>query len=507
MKVGIDLGTSYSLIATTSPSGQPILIPDFLERDEFQTPSVIHLGPSGTFVGALVDTLLEQQPGLKAIRYFKRWLGRTEPLHFDEGGAAWHPESVAALVLKKLRSDAESFTGTSVDGAVITVPAHFNDTQRRAVLSAAMLADLPVLGLIEEPVAAALHYGIVSEDRDRVFVVYDLGGGTFDVSAICMDEKGVYVLAKDGLTDLGGKEFDERVGGIILAQFERAFGDVPALSARSVLDLRRAAEELKIALCTSDAPRVARVVMLGERAVEIVLERAEFEQSVSELIEATIACCQRCLTQAGLRPRDVHSVLMVGGGSMVPAVRRRLERLFDGPEQRVLHHEPSRAVALGAALRAAQLGDEARPRQLPPELRGVSGHTVAVRTIDASTGRPGFDPVIKRGSPLPSRAARTYFATRSGQSRLIVEVVQYGDRAEDYVSLGELELEPLAGGAPNGGANVIVEMLDDGTVTVRAADPRGGGEIERTLVRAASDGVPNLAAQRGLVRSALLNHL
>ena len=507
MKIGVDLGTSYSLVATLTPAGHPVLIPDFSDRDEIQTPSVVHLGSSGTFVGSLVETLLEQQPELKAIRYFKRSLGTDLPLHFDEQGAAWHPEAVAALVLKKLRFDAESYSGSTVDGAVITIPAHFNDLQRKAVLSAAMLADVPVLGLIEEPVAAALHYGVVHDGADRVRLVYDLGGGTFDVSILSMDSKGVYVLGKGGLTDLGGKEFDERVAAMIVGQFERALGGPPPLGARSLLDLRRIAEEMKIELCSTDAPRVGRAVVLGENAVEVSIERREFESAVGDLIDRTVSTCLSCLSHSGLQARDVQEVLLVGGGSMVPSVRRRLEQVFSGPGQEIRHHEPSRAVALGAALRAAQLGDETRPQNLPPELRGVSGHTVAVRTVDPLSGRPSFDPVIRRGAPLPARSSRVYFATRPDQTRVVIELAQYADVPDDYVSLGCLLVEPLPAPAQNYPIEVVVENQDDGTIAVSATGPRGEAAVERTLVRAALDGASHMSTQRSLVRSTLVNHL
>src|SRR6185436_11415294 len=266
MRVGIDLGTTYSLAARMDAEGRPVLIPDHAESDVFHTPSVVHIAQNAAFVGRMAEALLEQNPKLQVIRFFKRQMGEPNPIFYDDNGAAWYAEGAAALVLKKLAFDAEASSSLRVEESVITVPAHFTDPQRRAVLAAATLADVPVLGLVEEPVAAALHYGVTAGIRDQIVLVYDFGGGTFDATAMSMDARGVYVLAKSGLTDLGGKEFDEKVGEMILQQFERALGTPLATGARTLLELRRVSEELKIELCIPGKTRIRRLVMLGGQA-------------------------------------------------------------------------------------------------------------------------------------------------------------------------------------------------------------------------------------------------
>src|SRR5688572_16623584 len=285
MRVGIDLGTTYSLVARMDPEGRPVLIPDHAESDVFHTPSVVHIAHNAAFVGRLAEALLEQDPKLQVVRFFKRLLGEATPVFYDDNGAAWFAEGVAALVLRKLAYDAEASSSVRVDDAVVTVPAHFSDPQRRAVLAAATLADISVLGLVEEPVAAALHYGVTAGVQDQVMLVYDFGGGTFDATAMSMDQRGVYVLAKTGLTELGGKEFDEKVGEMVLAQFERALGAPLATGARTLLELRRVSEEIKIELCVPGRARVRKLVMLGGHAVEVEITRAEFEASIQESLD------------------------------------------------------------------------------------------------------------------------------------------------------------------------------------------------------------------------------
>src|SRR4029453_3400653 len=168
MRVGIDLGTTYSLVARMDAEGRPALVPDHAESEVFHTPSVVHLAQGAAFVGRMAEQLLEQDPKLQVVRFFKRLMGVPEPVCYDDNGAAWYPEGVSALVLKKLAFDVETMTRQPPGGSVITVPSHFNDPQRKAVLAAATLADVEVMGLVEEPVAAALHYGVVGGVHDQV---------------------------------------------------------------------------------------------------------------------------------------------------------------------------------------------------------------------------------------------------------------------------------------------------------------------------------------------------
>lgn len=507
MKVGIDLGTTYSLVARMDPDGRAMLLPDHAEQDVFHTPSVVCLTADSAFVGNVVETLLEHQPDLKVIRYFKRQFGASTPIYFDEQGTHWYPETIAALVLKKLRFDAESFCSSSVDSAVITVPAHFNDLQRKAVLAAATLADLSVIGLVEEPVAAALHYGVAQSSQDQVMLVYDWGGGTFDATVLSMDARGVYVLAKTGLTELGGKEIDEKIAAMILEQFEAALGSQPTLTARTLLDLRKVSEELKIDLCMPGRTQVRRTVLLGGSAVHVEISRRRFEAAIADLLDQAEGSMLQCVGDAGLTVSDINAVLLVGGSSMVPAVEQRMRRLFGRQGQQVKYHEPSKAVAFGAAIHASQLSGEAERFQLPPEFRGVTGYSVGVRTLNPQTGRVTIDTLVKKNMPLPVRVGKTYYTTRPKQERMVLEIVQFRDPLEDVVSLGQLVVGPLPSPRQNYPINVTVENREDGTVAVQAYDSQTGVELAQVFGRESSDGLGHLATQRALVRSTFINNL
>jgi molecular chaperone DnaK (HSP70) len=507
MRVGIDLGTTYSLVAEMDVEGRPHLIPDSADPELVHTPSAVQITPGNAFVGTLAEALLENDPTLTVIRYFKRHFGSKEPVFYDERGQAWLAESVAALVLRKLVFDAESASPERVESAVVTVPAHFNDPQRKAVLNAAALAKLQVLGLVEEPVAAALHYGVQNGAADRVVLVYDFGGGTFDATALSMDAAGVYVLAKTGLTELGGKEIDEKIGEMVLEQFERALGRPPATGARTLVELRRVAEELKIELCLPGRRSVRKLVLLGGQAVEVAISASAFEAAIRELVEQTTAEALRCVREAGLQPGDVHQVLLVGGSSLVPLVETRLRGLFGASGQEVLYHEPSKAVAYGAALHAAQLGGDAGRFHIPPELRGVSGYHVGVRTVDPALGRVSVDPLIRKNMPLPVKVRKTYYTSRAGQERIVLDFVQYRDDGEPLVGLGHLVVGPLASPRANYPVEVTTEYRVDGTVAVEAYDAQTGVELAAVFGGDERGGAKGLALQKALVDSTVINNV
>ena len=506
MRVGIDLGTTYSLVGKLAPDGRPHLVPDQLEVDLFHTPSVVSLTANSAMVGKMAELLLEQNPDTRVIRFFKRHFGEVTPLVFDDQGAPWFAESIAALVLKKLKYDAESFSSQSFEGAVITVPAHFNDLQRKAVHSAAMFADIPLLGLVEEPVAAAMHYGLSAGTRDQVVLVYDFGGGTFDATVLDVSQKGFFVRAKAGLTDVGGKELDEAVGELILAQFERALGQQLSLNARALLELRRVSESIKIQLGLPGRKIVRQTILLSGRTVEVVVRRSEFEGRIQSLIDLTEREVLRCLRDSSLRPSEIDTVLLVGGSSMVPIVADRLRRIFENGSK-VMFHEPTKAVALGACIYAAILNGDAEKFKMPKEFRGVTGYSVGVRAINPETGRVEIDTVIKQNMTLPARAKKTYYTTRPQQDRIILEIVQSRSADEPAIQLGRLVVGPLPSPKQNYPIEVTIEYREDGTVALRAYDANTGVELNQSFRRPEDTAGPqNALIQRALVRSTLINN-
>jgi molecular chaperone DnaK len=504
MNVGLDLGTSYSLVARVQADGTPTLMPDCVQQDLFHTPSVVCFAHQAAYVGRMAELLLDEEPHLDAIRFFKRHLGSGEPVHFDHGGGGWRAEALAALVLKKLRYDAETSSASGVEGAVITVPAHFTDPQRRAVIAAAMMADLPVLGLVEEPVAAALHYGATNASEGQVLLVFDWGGGTFDVSVVASDRTGLSVLSKSGMTDLGGKELDECVAVLIMDACSAALRQKVSTSPRTLLDLRRTAEELKIELSMPTCPGVARTMLLGDLACHIQIAQSAFMASVAPLLDRCEQVVLTCLRAAHLIASDVHAVLLVGGSSMVPDARRRMEQLFPG---RVRYHEPAKAIAFGAAIHAAQLSGDAQLLDLPPALRGVSGHATGVRVLQPQSGHVSVDALVPQNVPLPARAKRTYFTTRTDQARVVLDIIQFRENEPSQTYLGQLIVGPIIRPRINYPVDVTIEVRADSTVAVIAHDAETGLELEQVFTRDDEAASAVLAGQHALVRGMPVNNL
>ncbi|MCF8364990.1 MAG: Hsp70 family protein [Bacteroidales bacterium] len=505
MKTGIDLGTTYSLISHVGHDGRAILLPDHSNKDIFATPSVVHIEENTALVGHLVEMLMEEKPDMKVLRFFKRNFGIDKPFFYDSNNHGWYPEAISALLLKKLRFDAEHFSGGNIDGTVITVPAHFNDLQRKSVINAAALADLPLLGLVEEPVAAALHYGVSHKSHDQVLVVYDLGGGTFDVTVLSLDDKGVYVLAKDGHTELGGKEFDEKIGEFIIDRFMRVTGSEPELNAYTLLQLRKISEEIKIELSLPHVNYLKKSVLLDNRAIELIINRRDFEKSIHEAIEQTIAITMRCLDEAGLKEENIDALLLVGGSSMIPYIRERMRKIFTGGHQKIFYHEPMKAVAYGAGIHACQLSGDAEKYDLPPEFRGITGYNIGIRTINPVTRKVEVDVLIKKSMPLPARAKRTYYTTKAEQNRIVLDVVQMREK-DNLIQVGKLMVGPLPNPSLNYAVEVTLENTEDGIITVSAYDPNTGVELEQSFNNNPED-MGYLVGQHKLVQETIINNL
>jgi molecular chaperone DnaK len=503
MRLGIDLGPTDCCIARVDSDLHPTLIADQNDADEFHTPSVVHVFANGALVGRLAEQLLECDPGVPVVRGVSRSWGQTEPVQVDENGDKWYAEGIAALLLKKLRIDAESQASSGMEGVVIAIAAGLGDAQRQSALSACALADVPVYGLIEEPVAVALHYGVVAGTGRETILVWDVGGVSVDVTLLASDPSGIRPLRTGGLRDKGGRKLDEHIGEMILAQFQRALGSPLVKGARSQLELQRASQEIKHELFAPDCTSVRRPVTLGGVVVEVEIALSEVMPVLKGLLDEVAASSEQCLKEAGVAKKDIAKVLLAGGTALIPAVEARARELF--PQAKILCREPERAVACGAALHAAHLGAAATTMVLSAELKGVTGYAVGVRTIDAQTGRVGVDTLIRKNMALPAKAQKTYYTTRRRQERLVLDCVQVSDTGEATTSIGHLVVGPLQAERSNHPVELTAVYREDGTVKVVAYDGQSGAESEQVFGGDSNGVVQRLATQRALVRSIVVN--
>jgi Fe-S protein assembly chaperone HscA len=479
--VGIDLGTTNSLVAWMDLTGPEVLEgPD----EERIVPSVVAYTEEGEFVtGEAAREVLVTRPE-RAVYSVKRLMGRHAediaeelklfPFRLAEqqdavlrlrlGDKTVTPPEVSAQVLKRLKANAEYATGRDVTQAVITVPAYFNDAQRQATRDAGRIAGLDVLRLVNEPTAASLAYGL-DKRKDGVIAVYDLGGGTFDISILRLHEGIFEVLATNGDTHLGGDDIDNLLLAIALEDIASEWGEDVSQNNQLVQRLRRAVILAKEEL--SFAPAVSLQFTHDGRGYERALSRDQFEQLIAGFVEKTLGPCRQCLKDANLSPEDIDEVVMVGGSTRIPLVRQAVERLFKAKPHTELN--PDEVVALGAAVQAGILTGAVEDKLL----LDVTPLSLGIETMGGVVAK-----LIHRNTTIPASASETFTTAVDGQRNVLIHVVQ-GERelVKDCRSLARFDLkdiDPL----PAGLAKIEVKFLIDanGILNVSARDVRTGKE-------------------------------
>ena len=503
--VGIDLGTTFSLIGAMNSEGLPTLFPDSHDANLFRTPSVVHIGAMGCLVGSSVEDMLEDTPQLQVSRFFKLSLGKTEPVYRDFQNRDWSPEALSALVLIKLKKDAERFCLEDIQQAVITVPSQFGDQQRRATRKAAMLAGFKQITLKEEPMAAAVYFG--QTQRDRTLLVYDFGGGTFDATILRSSVEGHSVLATDGRSDIGGKWIDDLLMQRISEAAMHSHGTDPRQNPMTNAQLRKISEQIKIKLCKPGCEQLRHSSLLGNRPFETIVRRRDFETLLQPMLEATFEVCENCLAAAGLSWSHLDAILLVGGSSLIPCVRNQLAARAGKTAEEILCRQPHQAVAFGAALLAAH--ESSTSAELPLCQQTISPYHLGLRVRNPSTGELTVSHIIQRNSPLPAHATKIYRTSRADQTRMVLEVVQTKGDPKSALSLGYFVFGPID--APRQGYPIQVTFDYDveGLVSIRANDAQSGKRIDHTMsVGNTSPNSPMLSPEECLlVASVNVNHV
>ena len=472
--IGIDLGTTNSCVAVME-GGEAVVIPN--AEGNRTTPSVVAFSKDGErMVGQVAKRQAITNPD-RTIMSIKREMGSNYKVNID--GKAYTPQEISAMILQKLKADAEAYLGQTVTEAVITVPAYFTDAQRQATKDAGRIAGLNVRRIINEPTAAALAYGL-DNGRTQKVMVYDLGGGTFDVSLIQIGDGVVQVLATCGDNHLGGDDFDDRVADWLLKQFSGQYGidlsgDMVAMQ-RIREEAEKAKKELSSARSTDINLPFITTGPQGPLHLQATLTRAEFDAMTADLVERTALPVKNALGDAGLAANDLDQVLLVGGSTRIPAVQAKVMRMIDLEPSKSLN--PDECVALGAAVQAGRLGGEMISGGQDLLLLDVTPLTLSIETVGGVATH-----LIDRNSAIPTRFSKIFTTAAPFQSTVEIKVLQ-GERefAKDNKLLGTFTLRGIKrawAGVPQ--IEVTFDIDANGIVKVSARDLDTGKEQSITI--------------------------
>ena len=468
--IGVDLGTTNSCVAVIE-GGEPVVIAN--AEGARTTPSVVAFSKTGErMVGQVAKRQAITNPD-RTISSIKREMGTDHKVTID--GKSYTPQEISAMILQKLKGDAEAYLGESVTSAVITVPAYFTDAQRQATKDAGKIAGLDVKRIINEPTAAALSYGIDKED-DQKIMVYDLGGGTFDVSIIEMGDGVQEVLATAGNNRLGGDDFDKRVMDWIINSFKVSDGIDLSGDKMAMQRIKEAAEKAKIELSgmTSASINLPFITAdaTGPKHLDLTLSRAKFNELTADLVEKTMGPVRQALSDSGLSIGEINKVLMVGGSSRIPAVQEAVKKLIGKEPFKGIN--PDECVAIGAALQAGVLGGE---------VQGLLLLDVTPLSLGVETMGGVMTKIIDRNTTIPTKKSQIFSTAADGQTQVEVNVLQ-GERefARDNKQLGLFKLDGIAP-APRGIPQIEVTFDIDanGIVNVSAKDLGTGKEQHITI--------------------------
>ncbi len=489
--IGIDLGTTNSVVAVME-GGEPTVITN--QEGSRLTPSVVGFSKTGErLVGQLAKRQAVSNPD-RTVSSIKRHMGTAYKVNID--GKNYSPEEISAMILQKLKSDAEKYLGETVTEAVITVPAYFSDSQRQATKDAGKIAGLNVLRIINEPTAAALAYGI-DKSNDHTVMVYDLGGGTFDVSILEMGDGVFEVKATNGDTHLGGDDFDQKIIDWLVKEFKKDEGIDLSMDRMAMQRLREAAEKAKIELSGVLTTNINLPFITagadGPKHLDKDLSRAKFEEMTADLVERTMGPTRQAMADAGLSSADIDKVILVGGSSRIPAVQDAIKKFTAKEPHRGVN--PDECVAVGAAIQAGVLAGEVKDVLL----LDVTPLSLGIETLGGV-----FTKIIDRNTTIPTSKKQVFSTAADNQPSVDIHVLQ-GERemAADNKTLGRFELSGIPA-APRGVPKIEVAFDIDanGIVNVSAKDLGTGKEQKITIT---SSGTLNKDEVERMVKEAEAN--
>ena len=505
--LGIDLGTTYSAVAYVDEHGEAKIIPN--NENERITPSVVFFeNEKNIIVGQNAKDEMELSPN-NVVSFAKREMGKNKdnvrsdedygtPKPYDFFGKRYAPEEISSMILQKIKQDAEKyFQGQKIEDVVITVPAYFNDSERKATKDAGKMAGFNVLQVINEPTAAAIAYGLSknASDSQKVFV-FDLGGGTFDVTILDIVKNGntseINVINSDGDHRLGGKDWDDKIIEYVADEFINRFGEDPRDNKDTKADLRTKSEKVKKSLSDKDSAKL--VVRTDENSLKIDISKAKFEEITSDLMSRIEGLCSSVLNLSKLSWSDINTVLLAGGSTRMPMVKNLLKRI-SGKEIRDDLVNPDECVALGAAVYSTLINMQEDSRSIPQEIKdklaGVkvndaTSHTLGIVTIQEINGKDVnvVSAMIEKGTKTPCKITKTFGTYQENQSSVFLDIKQGESTQPDHcTTIQEATLQIVSKLPANSPIEVTYEISDDDSLTVIGKDVTNNKEIRIAVER------------------------
>lgn len=501
LAVGIDLGTTYSSIAIVNDNGDPEIITN--AEGERLTPSAIFFDEDSVVIGDMAKDNAIMHPE-EVIQFVKREIGN-EHFYFRHGNEKLSPVDMSALILKKLKKDGEQLLGSEIPYAVITIPAYYDEKRRRATEQAGEIAGFKVLKLVNEPTAAAIAFGFQKSKINETVLVYDLGGGTFDVTLMRVEEQGenIRILSSEGEHRLGGKDFDDAIIMHCVEAFKIQHGFDPSEDASESQQLRTDAEKAKRELSARSKTRI--LVRSKGLRTELTLTREEFDQMIKPKVDTTLALIRTTLKSAQVQIQEVDRILLIGGSTRIPAVREAVERMFGkAPDVSI---NPDEAVCLGAAILAAKekmlLPDEEVPSAVSDKVGGIQitdvvSHSIGIEASAPNSGQKVNSILIKKNSPIPVEVSKEFLTTIPGQTAIKLTVYQ-GEFQNPALCnpIGDFTMTGLPPNRPPGKrVRVTIAATGSGTIDIVAKDIESGVETTTSVKYAFQDSGTQVSAKK-----------